>query len=190
MRALAKMQSKNPKLRGMCKKLTAHAKSEVRITDAVSGVEIDDWEILLGNEVIKGAPALLELYANSVGGVTFTKAGQLVANGAVVTQVEFDQWVRSNTKRIVIEQLVDVSVYELYKDEAGVQFTANGDGTYTMSESCDAVIGVCHYGIELSSSFENYGTSELGLPEQMALSLMNPFIGSKLICLIADYKIT
>ncbi len=180
-RVLAKMQSKNPKLRGMCKKLTAHSKPGVRVVDAASGVEVQDWEIILSNEVIKGAPALLELFANSVdGGAKFTKAGTVVANGVVVTQSALDDWVRSNTKRIVIEQLVDASVYELYKNEAAVTFSNNNDGTYSMYETCDAVIGTCHYGIELSSSYENYGTSELGIPEQMALSLMSPTIGTKL----------
>ena len=180
-KGLAKMKSLNPKLRGACKKLTAHSKPGVRVFNAENGELISDWEIILGNEVIKGAPALLELFANSQkSGATFTKTGTITVDGAEITQEKFDNWVKANTKSILIEQLVDSSIYKLFKNESGVSFTDNGDGTFTMRESCDAILGTCHYGIELSSSYENYGTSELGIPEQMALSLMSPAIGSRL----------
>lgn len=173
----------NAKLRGNLKKLMTIHSPNTQVY-GLNGEQIN-YDILLGGECIKGVIPNLELYANSFKEDTvFGLDGKLYRNNKEVKEEEIKDWIKANTKQIVIEQVISSEYFNQYQtdfNKRGDRYSANSDGSYTLKSVVNAVVGKAHYAVELSSVPENFTDSYQGVPGQMMLSTMNSNIKTAIV---------
>jgi len=145
-----------------------------KLTDD-AGNSIQDWDIVLNPECIKGSGVILEIYANAhYPAVVEWRKGQLFNNGVEITQQDLQQWVESSSQTYIVSRLVSEYTYQEFKDYKGDFFRfepAQIKGSYWLHETCRGVKGWNMFQIEVSTADENIGVGSLGIPEQYMLSM-------------------
>lgn len=133
------------------------------ITATDTGATVEQPQVFLTHEELKGTQGLVAMWAESKeGGVVLDPNTGLTAE----QQAEFSEWVKDNTKMVTIRRQINSIQYanlrKLYIHKSGYKFQDDNWVEWTG----EAIFGEVVLAVEYSTTFQAEGTSEL-FPELM-----------------------